>query len=136
MFCYIKSCQDIIAATMHAAFQNLTLHFFQGFYWTDIECCLTWTIYPRHVDFSQLRETKLGPLEIIIFHSGSIYHMCTTYDNREFKRKREVSKSVKRKEKLRDPRCQLGYGSRKPKIHDSRNFLETLELYLGKSDCF
>jgi hypothetical protein len=68
--------------------------------------------------------------------SGSIYHRYTTYHNRKFKRKREVSKSVKRKEKLRDPRCQLGYGSRKPKIHDSRNFLETLELYLGKSDCF
>jgi hypothetical protein len=41
------------------------------------------------------------------------------------------------KEKRRDPRRQLGYGSRKPKLcDDSRNLLEMLELCVGNSDCF
>jgi hypothetical protein len=41
------------------------------------------------------------------------------------------------KSKLKkDPRWQLGYGSRKPKFRDSKNLPEILEPHLDNSDCF
>jgi hypothetical protein len=33
-------------------------------------------------------------------------------------------------------RWQLGQGIKNPKLHDSRNYLETSELHLGNPDCF
>jgi hypothetical protein len=45
----------------------------------------------------------------------------------------KIKKKIKRR---KDPRWQLGYKSRKLKLHDAKNLPETLEPHWGNSDCF
>jgi hypothetical protein len=42
----------------------------------------------------------------------------------------------KKKEKKRNGKMVIRYGIRNPKLCDTRNYLEMLELPLGNSDCF